>query len=84
MRFVAKCSTADTVPEAVEHVTRELTAELGGAPDLVVVFTARHAGEVLTEIAHRVHADSPGALVLGATAEATLSGPRELEGRGTR
>ncbi len=80
MRFVARCSTSDTAADAVVHVTRELAAELGGAPDLVIAFTARHAGEVLTEIAHHVHADSPGALVLGATAEATLSGPRELEG----
>jgi small ligand-binding sensory domain FIST len=80
MRFLARSSQCEDAHKALEEVTAQLNEELGGAPDLVVLFTARHPGTLLTDLAHRVHKDSPQAVVLGATAEATLSGAHELEG----
>jgi len=80
-RFAAAFSTLPDAAAAVEQVCRSATSQLGGRPDLAVVFVSPHHVEHLAEVAVQI-CDAIGCnALIGCTGEAIVGGNREIEER---
>lgn len=74
----AVCTEADT-DAAVDEVCRRALAELQAPPHLALVFVSHHHGPDFAALAARLHAQLPGACILGCTGETIVGGGLELE-----
>jgi small ligand-binding sensory domain FIST len=80
-RFAAAFSTLPDTAAATEHVCRSAMSQLGGRPDLAVVFVSPHHVQHLAEVAVQI-CDAIGCdALVGCTGEAIVGGNRELEER---
>lgn len=80
-RFGAALSTLTSTTKAVEEVCAAALSQLGGRPDLAVVFVSPdHAGQ-LAEVANQVCDAIASEALIGCTGEAIIGGGREIEAR---
>jgi len=75
----AAVSTEADTATAVDEVCRRALAELKAPPHLALVFVSHHHGPDFAALAARLHAQLPGACVLGCTGETIVGGGLELE-----
>jgi small ligand-binding sensory domain FIST len=79
MPFASALSTAGPFPDAVSEVCDRAGAELGGAPDLAVVFFSTHHAEHADDLAEQVHRRLAPGTLLGCVAESIIGRDREVE-----
>jgi small ligand-binding sensory domain FIST len=80
VRFASTLSAAPEPARALESALADLRETLGGAePQLLTCFAAPAHARRAAELAARLRAAFPGALLLGCTARSVIGGGRELE-----
>jgi small ligand-binding sensory domain FIST len=80
MRFASSITSARDTNEAVEELLGPIDSRVPpGMVDLVLFFTTKRSDDELDEIAERVTATFPGAVLIGCTAHGTIGCDKELE-----
>lgn len=77
--FANVVSTAASATEAAAAVVREALEDLGGTPDLALIFASGSHAEEMDSIAQTVRRSLDKAYLLGATAESVVATGREIE-----
>lgn len=72
-------STRAEAAEALAEALAQASGELGGSPDLALLFFSGEHVESAEALAHHACRQMPGAVVLGASAEGVIAGSRELD-----
>lgn len=79
MQFASALSTEPLTSRAVEEVCQEALAQLGGNPDLAMVFVSPHHGPDLAPLAERIAALTDAGCLMGCSGEAIVGTAREVE-----
>ena len=79
LRFAAALSTETDRKTAVAAVCRQALADLGGTPDLAIVFLSADYADDATSIAKELCATLGTSALLGCTGESIVGGEREIE-----
>lgn len=78
-RFAAALSTRADTASAVQEACGQALDQLGGKPDLALVFVSQHHAAQLNLVASRLHEQLATPALLGCTGEAIVGGAREIE-----
>lgn len=78
-RFAAALSTASNVATALQECGDELSAALGGPPDLLIAFYTHHFGPEIDSIPAKLVERLRPKVFLGATGESIVGNGREIE-----
>jgi small ligand-binding sensory domain FIST len=79
MPFSASFSTLPDTLQACDEVCSRTLSEVGGRPDLALVFISPHHAGAATELAAHLHASLNPAALLGCQGEAIVGNEREIE-----
>jgi small ligand-binding sensory domain FIST len=79
MRFAAALSTEEQTQTAVQEVCRAALAQLGGPPDLAVVFASHHHAAGFSGLARQLARRLGGGALIGCSGESIVGTGREIE-----
>src|SRR5688572_25158592 len=78
--FASALSTQSKTDAAVQEACEQALSQLGGKPDLAMVFISAHHRPQLELIASLLHERLGTEALLGCTGEAIVGGEQEIEG----
>src|SRR5258708_31813921 len=79
LRFAAALSTEADSGRAVSEVCRQAMDQLGGKPDLAMVFVSHHHGPDFAALVREIQTQTGARHLLGSTGESIVGTGREIE-----
>ena len=79
MQFAAALSTEATTSQAIAEVCESALAQLGGPPDLAMLFISHHHGPAFEPLLKEIRRRTGVGCLLGCTGEAIVGPGREIE-----